>query len=71
MLQEVKFRCGHIQTMDLTGQAEERAKKSEWYEKHVTCPECRMRMATQKEKYSGVRQESHLHAELVSIHLTE
>lgn len=41
MLQEVKFRCGHIRTMDLTGQSRDRARKSDWYQKHVICPECR------------------------------
>lgn len=58
MLQKIKFHCGHTQIMDLTGQTEERAKKSEWYEKNITCPECRMRMALQEERYAGVRRES-------------
>ena len=71
MLQEIKFRCGHTQIMDLTGQTEERAKKSEWYEKNITCPECRMRMALQEERYSGVRRESCLHTESVSASLPE
>ena len=50
MLHEVKFRCGHIGIMDLTGQAEERAKKSDWYAKHVICPDCRSNAAMSEDR---------------------
>ena len=46
MLSQVKFRCGHVGIMNLTGQAEARAKKLEWYANHVICPDCRMNAAT-------------------------
>lgn len=41
MLHQVKFRCGHIQVMALTGQAQMRARKADWYGKHSLCPDCR------------------------------
>ena len=48
MLCQVQFRCGHQGILDLTGQAEERAHKAEWYAKHVICPDCRMQAAISK-----------------------
>lgn len=71
MLQEVRFRCGHMQTMDLTGQAEERAKKADWYAKHVTCPDCRINMAPQEGGRQSVWQEYILPVGLFSVHLPE
>ena len=40
MLYDVRFRCNHVHTMALTGQAEDRARKIAWYSQMI-CPECR------------------------------
>lgn len=44
MLYEVRFRCNHIHTMDLIGQADDRARKLAWYAQMI-CPECRAQFA--------------------------
>lgn len=44
MLYEVRFRCNHIHTMALTGQAEDRIRKTAWYAQ-MLCPECRAQYA--------------------------
>ncbi len=65
MLSEVKFRCGHTGMMDLTGQAEERAKKVRWYAKHVICPDCRLSAAMNK--WDTLRKESAFSPEAVPV----
>ena len=44
MLYEVRFRCNHVHTMDLTGQAEDRFRKIALYNQ-MFCPECRAQYA--------------------------
>lgn len=44
MLYEVRFRCNHVCTMDLTGQAEDRFRKIALYNQ-MFCPECRAQYA--------------------------
>lgn len=40
MKYDVKFSCGHIQTVDLFGKADEREKKIKYFEKYCDCQEC-------------------------------
>ena len=40
MKYDVKFSCGHIQTVDLFGKSEEREKKIKYFEKYCDCQEC-------------------------------
>lgn len=40
MKYDVKFSCGHIQTVDLFGKADEREKKINYFEKYCDCQEC-------------------------------
>ena len=44
MLYEVRFRCNHVHTMDLTGQAEDRFRKIALYNQ-MFCPEFRAQYA--------------------------
>ncbi|MGM9611867.1 MAG: hypothetical protein ACI3XZ_00035 [Butyricicoccus sp.] len=69
MLHEVKFRCGHAGVMNLTGQAEERAKKAEWYTKHIVCPDCRMDAAVLDERYGAFQQERTFATGIFSVNL--
>ena len=71
MLHEVKFRCGHTCMMDLTGQAEEREKKAEWYTKHIICPDCRMNAAILDERYGSFQQERNFPVGMFSVHLSK
>lgn len=69
MLHEVKFHCGHIRTMDITGQTEERAKKAEWYAKHIICPDCRMNAAISDDRYNSMQQKRGFPVGLYPIHM--
>lgn len=40
MKYDVKFSCGHIQTVYLFGKTEEREKKIKYFEKYCVCQEC-------------------------------
>lgn len=71
MLQKVRFRCGHVQTMDLTGQASERTQKAEWYAKHVICPDCRMNAASPDEYEKTIRQEYVFPIGMFSVHIPD
>lgn len=69
MLSEVKFRCGHIGMMDLTGQAEERAKKLAWYAGHTICPDCRLNAAIGRRNLE--QKDSTIPSGLWAVHLRE
>lgn len=44
MICEVMFKCGHVRTVDVTGQADERKRKIAYYAR-MQCPECRCQQA--------------------------
>lgn len=41
MKYEVKFSCGHVHIVELTGKREERERKIKYYEEKGLCPECK------------------------------
>ena len=47
---EVKFSCGHIETIELCGKVSERESKIKYYEEHGICSECYKAQRQAKEK---------------------
>ena len=40
MKYEVKFSCGHVETVELFGKTSERERRIKWYEESAVCSDC-------------------------------